>query len=326
MSDDALSPGARAENAARHERSRQIIVASWVGIAANGALAVLKVVAGFLTRSAAVVSDGVDSALDVLTSTITLVAARITDKPPDVNHPYGHTRAETIATKTLSFVIFFAGAQLAISTVGSLVSGEPPELPGTLSIAVTIVSIFGKVALALYKFAVGRQTSSAMLVADAKNMRSDIVISLAVLIGLIFTFALHLPIIDALTALAVSCWIMVVAFRIFLETNTELMEGYDDPQTYQRIFDAIEAVPGAEHPHRTRIRTVGPYAVIDLDIEVAADLTVLEAHRIAQETEGAIREAVPNVYDVIIHIEPIGNVERSERYGVSKRKLGDFRK
>ncbi|MFW5737572.1 MAG: cation diffusion facilitator family transporter [Spirochaetota bacterium] len=307
----------------RGNRAATIVSASWIGIVGNGVLAVAKLIVGFLARSAAVVGDGVDSALDVLTSTITLVAARITAKPPDVNHPYGHTRAETIATKSLSFVIFFAGAQLAISTVGKLVTGEGHELPGRIALWVTIASIVGKAALAIYKYRVGRRTKSSMLIADAKNMRADIVISLTVLAGLLFTFALHLPVFDTITALGVSIWIMWVAFGLFLETNSELMEGHPDPDTYQRIFDAVRAVPGAEHPHRTRIRAIGGLYIVDLDIEVDGDLPVREAHRIAQQTERSIRECVEDVYDVLVHVEPIGNVENAERYGLSQRKLDD---
>ena len=88
-------------------RIHAIVVASWVGIVGNAVLAVLKLLVGFYAYSAAVISDGVDSTLDVFTSAISLVAARIIAKPPDLNHPYGHTRAETIATKTFSFIIFF---------------------------------------------------------------------------------------------------------------------------------------------------------------------------------------------------------------------------
>jgi len=307
----------------RARRTTRIVVASWVGIVANALLAAAKIIAGFLSRSAAVIGDGVDSALDVLTSTITLVAAKITAKPPDVNHPYGHSRAETIATKSLSFVIFFAGAQLAISTIRSLITGEGHEIPGMLALWVTIGSVLAKSALALYKFRVGRRTASQMLIADAKNMRSDIVISLTVLVGLLFTYALDLPVLDTITALGVSVWIMAVAFGIFIETNTELMEGHGDTDTYQRIFDAVEGVPGAEHPHRTRIRAVGGLYIVDLDIEVDGDLTVREAHAIAQRTEQCIRDAVEDVYDVLVHVEPIGNVERTERYGLSQRKLDD---
>ncbi len=310
----------------RAGRTARIVVASWVGIVANAILAAAKIAVGFVSRSAAVISDGVDSALDVLTSTITLIAARITAKPPDVNHPYGHSRAETIATKSLSFVIFFAGAQLAISTLRSLITGEGHEIPGMLALWVTVGSVFAKSALALYKFRVGRKTASQMLIADAKNMRSDIVISLTVLVGLLFTYALELPILDTITALGVSFWIMGVAFGIFIETNTELMEGHGDPETYQRIFDAVQGVQGAEHPHRTRIRAVGGLYIVDLDIEVDGNLTVRDAHEIAQQTEQCIREAVEDVYDVLVHVEPIGNIERTERYGLSQRKLDDHRR
>lgn len=307
----------------RARRARVIERASVIGIIANAALAAAKIVIGFLARSAAVIGDGVDSALDVLTSTVTLVAGRITDKPPDVDHPYGHTRAETIATKSLSFIIFFAGAQLAISSVTAIVTGQEAVLPARIALWVTVGSIIAKAALAIYKFNAGRTTGSMMLVADAKNMRSDIVISVAVLVGLLFTFALELPVLDTLTALGVSVWIMWVAFGIFLETNVELMEGHGDPSTYQAIFDAVTDVPGAEHPHRTRIRAIGGFLIVDLDIEVDGSMSVREAHAIAQQTERRIREKVANVYDVLVHVEPIGNVEGTERYGLSQRMLDD---
>jgi cation diffusion facilitator family transporter len=276
-----------------------------------------------MSNSVAVISDGVDSALDVLTSGITLIAATITGKPPDIDHPYGHSRAETIATKSLSFVIFFAGAQLAISTVGALIRGDARVIPAPIALYATGISVIGKALLAIYKYRIGKQTGSAMLVADAQNMRADIVISLSVLIGLGFTFLLELPILDRITALCVSIWIMYLAFKIFLQTNEELMEGFGDSQIYQSIFDAIERVPGAEHPHRARIRTVGIYRVVDLDIEVDGSLSVADAHEIARRAERAVCEAVDNVYDVIVHVEPIGNVERYERYGLSQRALDD---
>tara|TARA_B100000614_G_scaffold122357_1_gene109608 strand:+ start:968 stop:1990 length:1023 start_codon:yes stop_codon:yes gene_type:complete len=306
-------------------RGRTIVVASWIGIVGNGVLAILKTVAGFVSGSAAVLSDGIDSGLDVLTSGITLVAARITSKPPDINHPYGHSRAETIATKSLSFVIFFAGSQLAFTTLGQLLRGETRALPGNVALWVTGVSIVGKIGLALHKHMVGRSVNSPMLVADAKNMRADIGISMGVLVGLVLTVQLDTPVLDSVVALLISVWIMFVAFRIFLQTNTELMEGYHDEEAYRQIFDAIDCVAGAEHPHRTRIRSVGAMQIVDLDIEVDGELTVREAHEIAQRAERAIKAAVENVYDVLVHVEPIGNVEGSERYGVSRRALDDAR-
>ncbi len=303
------------------QRTSSIVRASWIGIVGNGLLAILKVVIGFLAGSMAVISDGIDSTTDIITSIITLVTGRIIAKPPDIEHPYGHDRAETIATKSLSFIIFFAGAQLALSAGGRLIGNGPVVMPSLIAIYVTLVSIAGKIFLALYKFRVGRQVGSPMLIADAKNMRNDIVVSGAVLLGLGFTFTLRMPILDSITAFAVSIWIMRVAFGIFIETNAELMEGHEDRATYQRIFDAVAEVEGAVHPHRARIRKMGNMLIVDLDIEVDGSMSILEAHRIAQSTERKIMERIDNVYDVLVHVEPLGNVEGSERYGVSQKKL-----
>lgn len=313
--------GERTPRDLRNLRGRELERASWIGIVANGLLAIVKIAAGFGSGSVAVVGDGIDSGLDVLISLITLVAARITLKPPDINHPYGHSRADTIATKSLSFIIFFAGAQLAFSTLGQLIRGEMPALPGMAAFWVTGVSILAKAVLAIYKMRVSRRIASPMLAADARNMRADVAISLGVLAGLGATHWLGMPLIDAVIALAISVWIMGVAFRIFLQTTTELMEGYHDRDAYHDIFDAVERVAGAEHPHRARIRSVGPMQVVDIDIEVDGDLSVREAHRIAQNTERAIKDAMDDVYDVLVHVEPLGNVERSERFGVSRRAL-----
>ncbi|MCK4516906.1 MAG: cation transporter, partial [Spirochaetaceae bacterium] len=249
------------------ERTQAIVVASWVGIVGNAVLALMKLLVGFYAHSIAVISDGVDSTLDILTSAISLVAARIIAKPPDLDHPYGHRRAETIATKTFSFIIFFAGAQLAISTTSSLIQGQAREMPGVFAIYVTVVSVVAKTGLCIYKFWIGRRTGSTMLIADAKNMRGDVAVSLGVLVGLAFTYILKLPLMDGITGIVISFWIMYVAFKIYLETNSELMEGYDDTSVYQQIFDAVESVPGARHPHRTRIRTIGALHIVDLDIE-----------------------------------------------------------
>ncbi|HKK49276.1 MAG TPA: cation diffusion facilitator family transporter [Alkalispirochaeta sp.] len=309
------------DDAAAKDRGRRIVIASWIGIIGNGILAALKTVAGFLSGSAAVLGDGIDSGLDVLTSGITLVAARITSKPPDIDHPYGHSRVETIATKSVSFIIFFAGAQLAFGTLGDLVAGTARALPSELAVWVTVVSIIGKSVLAIHKGFVGKRVNSSMLIADAKNMRADIVISVGVLVGLGFTILFNRPVVDSIVALLISLWIMFVAFRIFLETNMELMEGHKDRATYEEIFSAVEGVPGAEHPHRARVRTIGSMHIIDLDIEVDGNLTVTEAHGIAQRTEQAIKQAVGNVYDVLVHVEPVGNVESRERFGVSQQKL-----
>lgn len=302
-------------------RHRQIIRASWISIVGNAVLAVMKITVGLIAGSMAVVADGVDSASDILTSVITLITAHIMSRPPDIRYPYGYERADSIASKALSFVIFFAGAQLAISTVTRLLEGGVQEMPSFFAIWVIIASILGKVFLSVYQFKVGKKTGSNMLVANARNMQSDVLISLAVLTGLIFTFVLEMPIIDTITALAVSIWIMSTAVRIFFQTNRDLMDGMDNPELYKEVFKLISEVKGTYNPHGARIRKSGNKYVIEIHIEVDGSKTVTEAHDISHEVEAKIKKGIPNVYDVIVHLEPYGNVETDEKYGVSNKDV-----
>jgi cation diffusion facilitator family transporter len=181
---------------------------------------------------------------------------------------------------------------------------------------VTVASVIGKSVLAWYKWRAGSRIASQLLVADAKNMRADIVISMAVLVGLLAAHLLQMTWIDAVLALGVSAWILRVAFGMFLETSDELMDGTTDSELYQQVFLAVAETEGADNPHRTRVRKMGGMVVVDLDIEVDGSLSVATAHAIAQDAERRIKHHVPNAYDVLVHVEPRGNVEDAERYGL----------
>ncbi|MFW6181466.1 MAG: cation diffusion facilitator family transporter, partial [Spirochaetota bacterium] len=296
------------------DRNRRIRKASLTAVAGNGTLAAAKVAAGLVAGSMAVVGDGIDTSSDVLASFVTLVAVQIMAKPPDRTHPYGHSRAETVATKIVAFFLFFVGAQLAMTSVTRILQAQELRVPSPLALYVTGVSIAGKILLAWNQFRASRRTSSPMLEANAKNMLNDIFISCAVLGGLVFTLRLELPIVDLLLAAAVSLWIMKTAVRIHLETNLEVMEGLADQHLYEEIFVAVAEVPGAYNPHRTRVRKIGNMYVIDLDIEVDGGLTVLQAHDVAQQVEERIKTSIRNVYDIMVHVEPLGNVEEDEKY------------
>lgn len=302
-------------------RANHIIKAAWVGIIGNFLLAAGKITLGFIAHSLAVIGDGIDTTSDIATYLIILFTASIIVKPPDKKYPYGYRRAETIATKLLSFVIFFVGAQLCIATIRDLASGEQGQMPSVLAIYVTLFSVAGKAGLAYWQHQTGKKHQSSMLLANAKNMRNDIVLSMAVLTGLLFTFYFQMPEIDVIVALAVSVWIMKVGVEIFLETSEELMDGNSDPEIYQKVFKAVEKVYGAYNPHRTRIRKVSNLFVIDLDIEVDAQMSVAEAHKIVESVENTIKNEVDNVYDIIVHLEPLGNIEKNEKYGVSRSTI-----
>lgn len=295
--------------------------ASVIALVGNAILAIAKILAGVFAGSLAVIGDGIDSSTDVLIAMIALIASRIIDKPGDINHPYGHTRAETMATLLLAFIIFFAGAQLLINTIHGMLEKTVNAMPQPIVLYITGLSIVGKLALALIQFRLGKKTGSAMLIANGKNMRNDVVISASVLIGLCFVFVFKLPIVDRIAAILVSLWVMKSSLGIFMGVNTELMDGNTDTSVYQAIFQAVRSVPGAGNPHRVRFRKLAGSIIVDLDIEVNGSRTVREAHNVARAVEHAVKHSVDGVYDVMVHVEPEGNVEEDERFGLDESKL-----
>ncbi len=303
------------------ERSKILKKASWIALLGNIILALSKIIGGLLAGSLAVLSDGIDSATDVLIAAMTLFASRISSKPGDREHPYGHGRIETVATALISFVLFFAGAQILFKALGGIISPDPKTMPSTIAIWVTVLSICGKLALSWSQFYYGKKSGSSMLMANGKNMRGDIVTSTAVLLGLGLAYITGIPVMDKVLAALVALWILKNAIEIFMEANTELMDGTDNREPYRDIFAAISKIPSVDNPHRVRLRRIGSMLVVDLDIEVAPDMTVAASHDIALQVESAIKESLPDVYDVIVHIEPFGNIEKEEKYGLTERDL-----
>jgi cation diffusion facilitator family transporter len=290
--------------------------ASWIALVGNGVLSLSKILAGLVSGSLSVLSDGIDSATDVFIATVTLFAAKVSGKPGDKEHPYGHGRIETVSAALISFIVFFAGAQLLLSAFKGIFSGAKTELPSIFALWVTLASIFGKILLAWSQFHYGKLSNSSMLIANGKNMQGDVVTSIAVLLGLSITYITGIPIMDRVFAALVSLWIIKNAVGIFIEANTELMDGTQDHGPYEDIFNALDRIPEAGNPHKVRLRKVGSMLMVDLDIEVDESLSVRQAHAIAKSVESAIKQELPDVYDVIVHVEPRGNVE-DEKFGLS---------
>ncbi len=302
-------------------REQEIIKASWISITGNALLALLKVVFGMLAGSLAVVADGIDSIEDVITSLITLIAANVISRPPNIKFPYGYGKAETIATRILSLIIFMAGVELAIVAIRKMITGITFEISLPLAVSVTIISIICKVLLSFHLFKIGNRINCQMLIANAKNMQNDVLISFSVLIGLISSHIFKMPVIDSIAALIVSAWILKVAIQIFLQTNLELMDGTKDYKIYDQIFKAIDSVEGVQNPHRVTVRNIGYKLKIGVDIEVDGNLTLKRAHEISHEVEQSIKSRIDDLFDVSIHVEPIGDNTEEKEYGISRDSL-----
>ncbi|MDR2085331.1 MAG: cation diffusion facilitator family transporter [Bacteroidales bacterium] len=304
------------------ERNDKVLLkTSWISTIGNSILSLAKLIIGFISGSMAVISDGIDSATDVVISIVMIITAKIMSKPPSRKYAYGYEKAESIATKVLSFVIFYAGIQMLITTIRSTFSAEAKEMPGIIAIYVTIFSIIGKLALALYQYKKGKKINSPLLQANAINMRNDVIISLSVLVGLLFTFIFNLPILDSITGLIISLFIIRSAIKIFMDSNVELMDGVKDEGIYNKIFEAVDKVKGASNPHRVRSRQIGNFYMIALDVEVDGNITVKQAHDIAEEIENNIKQSVENIYDIVVHIEPKGQCRENERFGLDENMI-----
>lgn len=292
--------------------------AGWIATLGNLALAMVKIFVGIFAGSLAVLSDGIDTAIDVGMGILLLCAAPIAARPPDPRYPHGRMRAEAVASKLLALIIVFIALHIAWAAIARVVSAESHVMPGVLAIVITVVSIIAKSALALNQYQLARRSGSSMVLANAINMRNDIITSAGVLIGLTLSYSLQAPILDPLTALLVAGWIMKSGIDIYRSAARELMDGVDDPQVYHDIAQAVLSVPGASNPHRIRARRMAHRIAIDLDVEVDGALSVNHGHRIAHNVEAAICSAVPEIADVVVHIEPAGKgQDDNESFGVN---------
>lgn len=299
-------------------REKILVRTSWISTFGNAILSIAKIVIGLVSGSLAVLGDGIDSATDAVISIVMVFTSRIINRPPSPKYVFGYEKAESIATKILSLIIFYAGAQMLISSIQRIFSSEPRALPGMLALYVTLFSIIGKYGLAVYQMKQGKKIKSSMLIANAKNMQNDVIISVGVLLGLFFTFVLHMPILDSITGLVISVFIIKTSIGIFMDSNVELMDGVKDEKVYEKIFEAVDRVPGAGNPHRVRSRMIGNMYMIDLDVEADGEITLNEAHGIADAVEQSIKDSLENVYDIVVHIEPAGKCHAEEKFGMNK--------
>ncbi|MDR0513345.1 MAG: cation diffusion facilitator family transporter [Treponema sp.] len=297
-----------------------IRTASLVALIGNLALAATKIITGIFANSLALVGAGIDTSVDVLIAIMSLIVARIIARPADEDHPWGHGRAETVATALLSFILFFAGAQLIFSSGRDIIFGAEREVPELSALIVTIISIAVKLLLAWSQYFLGKKADSSILKANAKNMSADVLLSGGVLIGIGLSKLFDIAVIDSWAALLVGLWVIKSALSIFLEANTELMDGGSNREYYRQVFNAVNSVGQTLKPHRVRMRRIAGMWDIDIDIEVKPDLTITEAHKIAFNVEKAIKAQVENVYDIMVHVEPEGNWEQ-EGYGLSEKTL-----
>ncbi|WP_297066184.1 cation diffusion facilitator family transporter [Thermococcus sp.] len=272
----------------------------WVSIIGNVFLAVIKLVVGLLYSSIALISDGVHSLSDVITSVAGYFGIKIASKPPDRDHPFGHSRFEPLVAFLIGEALLVVAYEIGRDSLMRLLHGESIEVNGIM-LGVTVLSIVAKEAMFRYSVYVGRKLNSQILIADAYHHRSDVLSSVAVLIGLglqKFGFSRG----DALAGLVVAVFLVKVSFEIILE-NVGYLTGRAPPfELCEEIKKRALSVPNVLGIHDLRAHYVGNKLHVELHVEVPPTLSLKEAHDVSEEVKKRIEE-IPEVDRVFVHVD-----------------------
>jgi cation diffusion facilitator family transporter len=290
---------------------RRIALAS---IAVSAALAALKIIIGLKANSTAVVSDGFESASDVLSSSIVLVGLIVAERPPDADHPYGHGRFEILTALFVGAILFATGVLVCYHSVQR--AFEVSHAPEFFAVWPLLLSIGCKSVLWSMKRAYGRRMRSEALLADSSNDAVDVLSAAVALTGLSITLfdPKRFVAFDHIGGFGVGVVVIVLGVRIMRDTVLQLMDTMPDEAMLDQIRGAALQVPGALGIEKCRARKTGMKYHVDLHLEVDPNLTVQASHDIATQVRIVIKESLDWVADVLVHVEPYGlDAARTER-------------
>ena len=270
----------------------------------SAALATAKIAVGLNANSTAVVSDGLESVGDVLTSGLVLFGLLIAAKPPDSEHPYGHGRLETLSALVVGMILIASGSLIAFRSLQR--AWESQHAPAAYAVWPLIASIAVKSAMSLSKWRLGRRIRSAALTADAWHDTVDILSGTVALIAVAITLAdpVRFAAADHLGGSAVGFIVIFVGIRVVRDTTLQLMDTMPDPEDMQRIREVGLGVPGALGIEKCFARKTGLQWHVDLHLDVDPAMSVFASHEIASEVRARIREKLDWVADVLVHVEP----------------------
>jgi cation diffusion facilitator family transporter len=287
--------------------------AAGLSIASNALLIALKLAAGAITGSIAILTEAVHSLIDLAASVIAFVSVRKADEPADVDHPYGHEKVESLAAALEGLLILLGAAIIVYEASRRLVVGSEVESLG-VGIAVMALSVVVDLAVSAVLMRQAREHESLALEGDAAHLRTDAMTSLGVLIGLALVEITGVVAFDSITALLVAAAIVAAGIRIVRRSSGVLVDEALPPGEMDRIEAAIGAArtPEVAGYHKLRARRAGRMRHIDLHVQYVSGTTLERAHELAHAMRAEIEAAVPGA-EVMIHTEPETSLRDPER-------------
>ena len=291
-------------------RKRRIYRVTLVGFAVNLVLSLAKLAAGVFGRSGAMVADAVHSFSDLATDVVVIVFARISAKPRDDGHDYGHGKYETLATILISMALGVVGVGILVNSIGavrSVLDGGVLPRPGLVALVAAVLSIAAKEILYRYTVREGCAIDSPSVVANAWHHRSDALSSLGTLVGIGCAYFLgdKWRIADPIAALIVAVFIFKVAFDLIRTGVGELLEKSLPEETEREILRIVTLDPAVREPHNLRTRRIGAAIAIEIHIRVDGAMTVARSHALTVGIERRLRERFGEGTMIAVHVEPL---------------------
>ena len=291
-------------------REKGIYRVTIVGSVVNFLLLLFKFFAGIMGHSAAMLADAVHSLSDFVTDIIVIVFVRISSKPEDEGHDYGHGKYETLATAIIGIILLGVGFGIfwnGASSIYRFLHGGSLQEPGMLALIAALVSVAFKEALYRYTVFKGKRLNSQAVVANAWHHRSDALSSIGTAIGIGGAILLgnHWRVLDPIAAVVVSFFIMKVAVKLLITCVDELLEKSLPADVENEIQKIILSFPGVSSPHHLRTRRIGNYYAIEVHVRMDGKITLEEAHRTATAIENTLKEQFGKGTHVGIHVEPV---------------------
>ena len=276
----------------------------------NMVLFLFKLVAGFVGRSGAMIADAVHSASDFVTDVVVLAFVRISAKPRDDDHKWGHGKYETLASLLIGVALFAVGVDILMDSadkIKAVANGEVLPRPGAIALIAAAVSVVVKEALYQWTLRKGKKLDSPSVVANAWHHRSDALSSVGALagIGLAYFLGEEWRIADPIAAIVVAALIIKVAIDLCRTALAELLEKSLSREVEEEILSIISATPNVHKPHNLRTRRIGSNIAIEVHVRVDGAMTVYDSHEISKDIERALRTRFGEQTAVAIHIEPL---------------------
>ena len=277
----------------------------------NVALAVMKLLAGLIAHSSAMISDALHSASDVFSTCVVIIGIKMASKKPDKDHPYGHERLECVAAILLAVVLFMTGLGIGMDASRSILQGNYNHLqiPGVLALIAAIVSIVGKEGMYWYTLYYAKKIDSSALMADAWHHRSDAFSSIGALIG-IAGARLGFPVMDSIASLVIFAFIVKAAYDIFKDAMDKMVDHSCDEETEKQIYDCGMKNENVRGIDLLQTRIFGNRIYVDLEIQIDGSVTLREAHKIAETVHDDIEQSFPKVKHIMVHVNPASEEEQ----------------